>query len=201
MSVSPAIPVYRAPEEEAPSEEMDEAPVEEAAPEPVEEKAQGPREILVREGTLFLLDFDKSDVGIKVNGDCEKKSGGDPAKKANCVSKAMDKIPREGISFDEDDEGNWWYIRFGIEKGVQVIYNKVQVEVGEASGRNITLTPTLLRVLGARSSSHWGDGAKACLPDSEQTTRRPSSPPSCRSCGSSWTAASRDCTTEPRTSG
>lgn len=126
---------------DAPTEEAAEAP-EEVAPEPAEEEVQGPREILVREGTLFLLDFDKSDIGIKVNEDCEKKSGGDPAKKANCASKAMDKIPREGISFDEDDEGNWWYVRFGIEKGVQVIYNKVQVEVGEPSGRNITLTPT-----------------------------------------------------------
>jgi hypothetical protein len=124
------------------SEEMDEAPVEEAAPEPEEVKVEGPRDILVREGTLFMLDFDKSDLGIKVNEDCEKKSKDDPAKKANCVSKAMDKIPREGVSFDEDDEGNWWYIRFGVEKGVQVIYNKVQVEVGEPSGRNITLTPT-----------------------------------------------------------
>jgi hypothetical protein len=124
----------------------EEAPAEpEAAPEPVEEEAPKPtaKDILLKEGTLFLVDFTKSDPGIKIEEKCAKKHAEDPAKKANCVSKDMEKLPREGITFDEDDEGKWWYIRFGIERNnVQVIYNKVEVQVGEPSGPKLTLTPT-----------------------------------------------------------
>jgi hypothetical protein len=91
---------------------------------------------------LFMLDVEKSDMGIKAEETCKKKSGEDVAKQANCVSKALSKMVREGIAFEEDDDGKWWYIRFGVEKGVQVEYNRVQVEVGEPQGRNITLTTT-----------------------------------------------------------
>lgn len=120
------------------------APEPEAAPEPVEEAPKlGPKDILLKEGTLFLVDFTKSDPGIKIEEKCAKKHAEDPAKKANCVSKDMEKLPREGITFDEDDAGKWWYIRFGIERNnVQVIYNKVEVTVGEPSGSKLTLTPT-----------------------------------------------------------
>src|SRR5690606_29727703 len=120
------------------------APEPEAAAEPVEEAPKlGPKDILLKEGTLFLVDFTKSDPGIKIEEKCSKKYPDDPAKKANCVSKDMEKLPREGITFDEDDDGKWWYIRFGIERNnVQVIYNKVEVTVGEPSGSKLTLTPT-----------------------------------------------------------
>jgi hypothetical protein len=125
-------------EAEPSSEEAEE--VSEPAPEEPEET---PRSILLREGTLFLVDYTKSDIGKKIEEKCEGKHKDDVAKKANCVSTDLGKLPREGITFDEDDDGNWWYIRFGIEKNnVQVIYNKVQVEVGEPDGAKLTLTPT-----------------------------------------------------------
>jgi hypothetical protein len=123
---------------EAPKEEAEA----EAAPEP-EEKKESPKDILLREGTLFLIDFNKSDPGKKIEEKCESKYKDDVAKKAHCVSKDMGKLTREGFTFDQDDDGNWWYIRFGIEKNnVQVVYNKVQVEVGEPEGDKVTLKPT-----------------------------------------------------------
>jgi hypothetical protein len=135
-------------DEAATSEDVADAPEEgekeEAAPEPEPEEPKATaKDILLREGTLFMVDYTKSDVGKKIEEKCESRYKDDVAKKANCVSKDMGKLTREGITFDEDDDGNWWYIRFGIEKNnVQVIYNKVQVEVGEPQGDKLTLTPT-----------------------------------------------------------
>lgn len=133
------------PSEEAPSAATDEpASAEEASseaadPEP-EEKKKGvdPEEVLIREGTTFMLNFRESDIGKKAEAACEKKSGDDVAKKANCLSKALNSMDREGIMFDEDG-GQWWYIRIGIEKGAKVEYNRVQVAVGKPEGNTIKL--------------------------------------------------------------
>ena len=114
-------------------------PVEEPAPEPVkEEPKESAKDTLVREGTAFLLNFEKSDVGIKEKETCKKKSKDDVAKEANCFSSAMNKHPREGILFEKKEE-QWVYVRFGLEKNVRVDYNRVNIEVAEPSGKQVTV--------------------------------------------------------------
>src|SRR5690606_30843262 len=88
-----------------------------------------PEEVLIREGTAFMLNQRESDMGKKADAKCEQQAGDDVAKKANCLSKAINGMPREGILFDED-AGQWWYVRIGIEKGAKVEYNRVPIEVG-----------------------------------------------------------------------
>jgi hypothetical protein len=135
------------PESETPSEPSvapepkakEPEPAAEPEPEPVnEEPKESAKDILVREGTAFLLNFEKSDVGIKEKDACKKKSKDDVAKEANCFSAAMNKHPREGILFENKDE-QWVYVRFGLEKNVRVDYNRVNVEVGEANGKQVTI--------------------------------------------------------------
>jgi hypothetical protein len=101
-----------------------------------------PKSVLIREGTAFMLNHRDSDIGQKADEQCAKKSGDDVAKKANCLSAAINKMDREGILFDQDDEGAWWYVRFGIVKGAKAEFNRVQIEVGEPSGKNITIKTT-----------------------------------------------------------
>ncbi|HEX2732353.1 MAG TPA: hypothetical protein VHM70_12135 [Polyangiaceae bacterium] len=117
----------------------------EASPsEPEEPKYDpaSPKNVLLHEGTVFLLNHRASDIGKKAEEGCEKKSGGDVAKKANCLSTAINKMDREGFMFDEDNDGKWWYIRIGIVKGAKVEYNKVLTEPGEPSGKNIVIKTT-----------------------------------------------------------
>jgi hypothetical protein len=122
-------------------ESSTEKPAEPAAEEPKEPAydAANPKNVLLHEGTVFLLNHRESDIGKKAEEGCEKKSKGDVAKKANCLSAAINKMDREGFLFDEDAEGKWWYIRIGIVKGAKVEYNKVLTEPGEPSGKRITI--------------------------------------------------------------
>jgi hypothetical protein len=125
---------------------------EESAAKPAEAKPEEPKEpaydaanpknVLLHEGTVFLLNHRASDIGKKAEEGCEKKSGGDVAKKADCLSKAINKMDREGFMFDEDEAGKWWYIRIGIVKGAKVELNKVLAEAGEPSGKHITIKTT-----------------------------------------------------------
>jgi hypothetical protein len=123
-----------APSGEAPKAE--EKPAEPAEP---AYDAANPKNVLLHEGTAFMLNHRESDIGKKAEADCEKKSKGDVAKKANCLSTAINKMDREGFMFDEDEEGKWWFIRIGIVKGAKVEYNKVLAEPGEPSGKRITI--------------------------------------------------------------
>jgi hypothetical protein len=106
------------------------------------------RTVLLHEGTAFLLNHEKSDIGIKANEACEKRSKGDLAKKANCSSNALNSMKREGFmleapkeSDDEEEtkESTWIYVGFNIEKGVKVETNRVEVTVAEGSGSTLTI--------------------------------------------------------------
>lgn len=114
-------------------------PADEPEPEPAkEEPKESAKDILVREGTAFLLNFEKSDVGIKEKEACKKKAKDDVAKEANCFSAAMNKHPREGVLFENKND-QWIYVRFGLEKNVRVDYNRVNIEVEGPSGNQVTI--------------------------------------------------------------
>jgi hypothetical protein len=137
-------------EAEAPKQAESAAPVEAPAEEPAEPAYDGanPRNVLLHEGTAFMLNHRASDMGVQAEEKCGKKAGDDVAKKANCLSAAINKMDREGMMFDEDEEGKWWFIRIGIVKGAKVEYNRVPIEMGEASGKSVTM-----KVVGADKAS------------------------------------------------
>ncbi len=128
----------------AAADESTAAAEEDAASDAEEEEAEAkpagknPKDVLLREGTAFMLNHRESDIGKKAEEKCEKQSGDDVAKKANCLSKAINSMDREGVLFDEDGEG-WWYVRFAVVKGAKQEYNRVMVEPGEPSGNRITM--------------------------------------------------------------
>lgn len=126
---------------EAPKQEPKPEP--EPEPEPVKEEPKASAlDTFVRAGTAYLLNFEKSDVGVAEKEKCTKKSKGDVAKEANCFSAVLNKTTREGFLFEQDDEEHWWYIRFGLVKNVRTDYNKVPVEVTDSGGKKVTVKTT-----------------------------------------------------------
>lgn len=118
-------------------------PEPEPEPEPVKEEPKASAlDTFVRAGTAYLLNFEKSDVGVAEKEKCVKKSKGDVAKEANCFSAVLNKTTREGFLFEQDEEEHWWYIRFGLVKNVRTDYNKVPVEATDSGGKKVTLKTT-----------------------------------------------------------
>jgi hypothetical protein len=109
----------------------------EAAP-PAAAKAS-PLDVLQHPGAMFVINYRNSDMGKAKEAACEKKAAGDPAKKAACMTAATNAVKREGILFEQDDDENWWYVRFHIAKGKQVDLNRVQCEFGTPRGSKITV--------------------------------------------------------------
>jgi hypothetical protein len=106
---------------------------------PTTASRSSPLEVLQHPGAMFIINYRNSDMGKAKEAACEKKAAGDPAKKAACMTAATNAAKREGISFEQDDDGNWWYVRFHIAKGKQFELNRVRCEFGKPQGSKITV--------------------------------------------------------------
>lgn len=111
---------------------------EDKAPEP--QKAS-PKDVLLKDGTAFMIDHAASDMGKAAEAKCEKQAGDDVAKKANCLSKAINNMEREGFTF-VDDGGEWWYVRFAVIKNKKQEYNRIRIDEGTVSGQKVTFKTT-----------------------------------------------------------
>ncbi|MBN1607525.1 MAG: hypothetical protein JW940_12890 [Polyangiaceae bacterium] len=111
----------------------------EKEPAPTAAPKTSPAEVLQHPGAMFVINYRDSDMGKAKEAACEKKAAGDPAKKAACMTAASNAVKREGILFEQDDDQNWWYVRFHIAKGKQVELNRVRCEFGKPQGSKITV--------------------------------------------------------------
>jgi hypothetical protein len=99
---------------------------------------------LVLEGdTGFIFSFKDSEIGEKKEKACDKQAKDDPQKKAKCMAKARKQIIEEGLRFIKDDEGNWWWVVFGLKGGKHYAIHRIQVEkVEKETETSLTLKLT-----------------------------------------------------------
>jgi len=90
---------------------------------------------------LWMFSFNDSDLGEKQREKCEKKSKGDPEKRAQCLSKAQKSVKVEGIRFKEDKEEPdvWWFTKFSEVHGKPTNLNRIQFEVDSETEDSVTL--------------------------------------------------------------
>lgn len=126
-------------EEAGEAGEQEEAAEDESAEEKAPEAPKtSPLDVLQHKGAAFVINFRNSDIGQKKDEECEKKSGGDPAKKAKCVTAAVEQVGREGIMFyQQTDNNSWWLLRFNIEDNKPVPINRIQVEFDKPQGTKV----------------------------------------------------------------
>ncbi|HMR10640.1 MAG TPA: hypothetical protein PKA88_32910 [Polyangiaceae bacterium] len=123
------------------------APVEPAPEPPAEpEEAPPPPPVptateVVTAGSTFMFSFADSDVKQATEEACEKSSKKDEAKMEACVAKVADAGAKEGIRFEKDEEGGWWWVSFGDAKGKEQIFNKVKFTIAGEEGRTLKLKP------------------------------------------------------------
>lgn len=120
-----------------------EAPAE-PAPAPAEEPPpprKPAKEILLGEGWDFTLSFADSDVKQKATEECQKKVEDDEKKLSECVAKVQAEMAHDRIEFAKDDKGSWWFVALGKQKGKEIVYNKIQVEIARDETDKLVLTP------------------------------------------------------------
>jgi hypothetical protein len=119
-------------------------PEPEPAPEPPQEAApprKAAKDFLLEPGWDFVLSYSESDIKAKTEEECEAKSKGNEDKARECASKAEADMANDRLKFAKDDKGNWWLVLLGKQKGKEIIYTRVQVEVANEEVEKLVLTP------------------------------------------------------------
>ena len=99
------------------------------------------KDVLTTSGALFVFSFAKSDVHQAAEEKCGKQSKDDPKKKADCMSKASEKLDGDAYQFTEagENKGVWATVRRKGDKLNTV--KKVDIEFGKETDKSITITP------------------------------------------------------------
>lgn len=126
-------------------EPMTEPPVATTPPEPAVEAtppapARKPaKEIVTNRGAVFMLSFADSDLKQAKTEECAKKAKNDEKKTEECLTKAETEAASEGVRFEQDDKGNWWWVAFVKKGDKETINNKVQFKIKSEAEDKLTL--------------------------------------------------------------
>jgi len=108
-----------------------------------EEKKKSGKEIVLGGGTMtyvFSL-ADSPDAKKAADEGCAKKAGKDDKKLEACKKEVETTAADEGIRFEKDDKGDWYWVSFGKEKDKEVVYNKVKIKAGEDAPGKLVIMP------------------------------------------------------------
>ena len=112
------------------------APV--AAPAPAKKTA---KELIEAGGTFAFSLADSADAKKAADESCSKKAKKDEKKLAACKDDAAKAASGEGIRFEKDKDGKWWWVSFGAEKGKEVAYLKVMFKITSSEGDKVVVAP------------------------------------------------------------
>lgn len=106
-----------------------------------EEKKPGrsAKDIVTREDVLFMFSFTASEPHQVAEKKCAEKSGDDPKKKADCMSKAGKSFENDGMAFTTDADGKFWWLTVRRKgSGLQTLH-KVEIEFDGDSDSKVTI--------------------------------------------------------------
>jgi len=97
------------------------------------------KDIVTGKDVLFVFSFNQSEPYQAAEKKCMEKSGDDPKKKADCMSKAGKAFELDGITFEQDADGKWTWLTVQ-RKGNQLIpVHKIPVEFTDDKEKSVTV--------------------------------------------------------------
>jgi hypothetical protein len=99
------------------------------------------KDFLLTPGALFVFSFTASDVHQAADEKCSKQAKDDPKKKADCMTKASEKLDGDAFQFQEQGENKGLWMTLHRKGNKLSPVHKVEVEFGKETDKSITLTP------------------------------------------------------------
>jgi hypothetical protein len=99
------------------------------------------KDMLTASGALFVFSFTASDVHKAAEEKCTKSAKDDPKKKADCMTKASEKLENDAFQFTEEGENKGVWVTLRRKGNKLSTVHKVDIEFGKETDKSITLVP------------------------------------------------------------
>jgi hypothetical protein len=109
-----------------------------AASEEPEKRTRSAKDVLTADGVMFSFSFNDSAAYAEAEKSCDEKAKDDPKKRADCVSRARDRIDGGSLVFRQEG-GKWYWLTIQRSGARVTLLNKVEFEFGEESDTSVTL--------------------------------------------------------------
>jgi hypothetical protein len=107
-------------------------------PGPVKRSA---KDMLTAPETTFMFNFNQSEPYAKADEKCQKQTGGQGKKMADCMKKARSKFGEDGLQFKQE-KGTWYYITLRRKGSSLTTLHKVPFEFGQEKETQVVLKTT-----------------------------------------------------------
>lgn len=95
------------------------------------------KDIVTGKDVLFVLSFNASEPYQAAEKKCTDKSGGDPKKKADCLSKASNQFDPDGITFEQDADGKWTWLTMHRKGNQLIAIHKIPIEFSDDKDKSV----------------------------------------------------------------
>jgi hypothetical protein len=99
------------------------------------------KDIITREDVLFMYSFNASEPHQVAEKKCAEKSGDDPKKKADCMTKASQSADSDGMAFTADADGKFWWLTIRRKGTGLLTLHKVEIDFDGDSEKRVTIKP------------------------------------------------------------
>src|SRR5262245_3501052 len=106
----------------------DEEPADSKSKESAAKPTRSAKDVLTTEGMLFSFSFRDSDVYQTADKECADKSGGNPQKKADCMTKAGSSVEADSMIFKKEIDGKWTWITAHRSGAKVTVLHKFEIE-------------------------------------------------------------------------
>jgi hypothetical protein len=99
------------------------------------------KDVITAPDVIFMFSFNGSEIKERFEKQCDEKVKDNPKKRAECMSKAKDKLEWDGMRFKQE-RGTWYWSMVKLKGKALINVHKLPIEFGKEDDKSIVIKPT-----------------------------------------------------------
>lgn len=99
------------------------------------------KDLLLKPGVLYVFSWNASEPHEVAEKHCKQSAKDDPKKMSECMSAASKKVEQDSFAFQQEGEGNYWWLTVKRKGSFLVTLHKIAFDVEKDSADKVTLKP------------------------------------------------------------
>ncbi len=106
-----------------------------------ESTGRSAKDLLLKPGVLYVFSWNASEPHDVAEKHCKQTAKDDPKKMSECMSAASKKVEQDSFAFQQEGEGNYWWLTVKRKGSSLVTLHKIGFDVEKDAADKVTLKP------------------------------------------------------------